>query len=91
MLLLMFMIIGAPLSLHLQQDQVQSIALNEETAPGPFSGMNEDSPAGSFSEYLHDQQGMIELASTNLEHSTFANDSLLAAGDGRLLSPPPEC
>ncbi len=91
MLLLVFMTISAPLTLHQQEEQAQSIALNEETTSTPVSGMNEDSSNTGFSEYLHDPSGMVQLSSDNLKHTTFATDSLFDICNGRLLSPPPEC
>lgn len=91
MLLVVFMTISAPLTLHLQEEQAQSIALNEETASTPASGMNEDTSGTGFSEYLHDQPNMVQLCSVSLKHTTLARDTLFDICSGRLLSPPPEC
>lgn len=88
LLLLVWMTVSVPLALNQESDQIHSISLNEEV-PGPASSMNED--CVGFSEYLHDQQDMVETFSKNLKHVGFISNALFVTSDGKLLSPPPEC
>lgn len=88
LLLLVWMTVSVPLSYNKESDQIHSIALNEEV-PGPATSMNEDTIG--FSEYLPDQQDMVEAFSNNLKHTSFISNALFLTCDGKLLSPPPEC